>query len=56
MTELRTYKDEINDINIYFHSDASQKLIDALSFSSEWYVVREILLNCGYKVVEINKN
>lgn len=50
--QLRTYSDWINEDIIEFHSDASQELIDSLNFNGEWYVVREILLNCGYKIIE----
>ena len=52
MLESRIYIDEINEVTIEFKSDASQSLINSLSFNGEWYVVREILLNWGYKIIE----
>lgn len=52
MTEPRTYHDTINDVVIDFHSDAPQSTIDALEFNGEWYVVREILKDWGYIVIE----
>lgn len=52
MTESRTYYDVINDVIINFHSDALQLTIDALEFNGEWYVVREILRNWGFSVIE----
>lgn len=52
MTEPRIYNDPINDEVIYFHSDARQSTIDALDFNGEWYVVREILRNWGYIIIE----
>jgi hypothetical protein len=51
-TELRTYYDSINEVNVEFLSDAPQSTIDALEFNGEWYVVREILKDWGYKVYE----
>jgi hypothetical protein len=56
MTEPRTYHDTINEVVINFHSDAPQSTIDALEFNGEWYVVREILKDWGYKVIETSKN
>lgn len=53
MTKSRTYYDVINDVTINFHSDAPQSTIDALEFNGEWYVVREILRDNGYTVIEI---
>ena len=47
-----TYNDCINEKKVIFHSDAPQSTIDALAFNGEWYVVREILLDWGYKVIE----
>lgn len=55
-TELRTYNDPINDTIINFNSDASQKLITSLEFNGEWYVVREILRDWGYVVIEHPSN
>ena len=49
---LCTYDDEINEEVISFYSDAPQKTIDALAFNGEWYVVKQILLDWGYKVIE----
>jgi len=54
MVEARTYHDTINEVTVEFHSDAPQKLITGLEFNGEWYVVREILLDFGYKVLENN--
>ena len=52
MIEPRTYHDEINEVTINFNSDAKQSTIDALNFNGEWYVVREILRDWGYTVIE----
>ena len=52
MIEPRTYHDEINEVTIKFNSDAKQSTIDALNFNGEWYVVREILRDWGYTVIE----
>ena len=52
MTELRTYDDSINNVIVKFRSDAPQSTIDALEFNGEWYVVREILRDWGYTVIE----
>ena len=57
MTELRTYHDSINEVIIKFRSDAPQSTIDALEFNGEWYIVREILCDWGYIVIEYpNRN
>lgn len=56
MTELRTYHDCINEVVVNFHSDAPQSTIDALEFNGEWYVVREILKDWGYTVIENSSN
>jgi len=50
--ELRTYHDDINEKIIKFHSNAPQSTVDALEFNGEWYVVREILRDFGYEVIE----
>lgn len=56
-TEIRIYRDSINNVEVKFYSDASQKTVTALEFNGEWYVVREILRDWGYKVIEgINLN
>ena len=47
-----TFNDSINQRKVIFHSDAPQATIDALEFNGEWYVVKEILLDWGYKVIE----
>lgn len=52
MNELRTYYDCINEVTIRFYSNAPQRTIDALEFNGEWYVVREILKDWGYEVIE----
>jgi hypothetical protein len=52
MTEERTYYDCINEVTIKFRSNAPQRIIDALDFNGEWYVVREILRDWGYIVIE----
>lgn len=56
MIEDRTYYDCINEITINFRSDVPQSTIDALEFNGEWYIVREILKDWGYKVIEISNN
>jgi hypothetical protein len=49
---LRTFNDSINERKVTFWSDAPQATIDALEFNGEWYVVKEILLDWGYIVIE----
>ena len=56
MTKPRTYYDCINEVVVNFYSDAPQSTIDALEFNGEWYVVREILKDWGYKVIENSCN
>lgn len=57
MLESRTYYDCINETTVEFLSNATQKFITGLEFNGEWYVVREILRDFGYTVVEnISKN
>ncbi|HLO91526.1 MAG TPA: hypothetical protein VK172_10220 [Lentimicrobium sp.] len=51
-TALRTYNDSINNVVVKFRSDASQRTINALEFNGEWYVVKEILKDWGYIVIE----
>ena len=56
-TEIRTYRDSINNVEVKFRSDASQETVTALEFNGEWYVVREILRDWGYEVIEgVNLN
>lgn len=52
MIESRTYYDWINETTVKFQSDAPQKLITGLDFNGEWYVVREILRDFSYTVLE----
>lgn len=52
MTKTCTYIDEINEVTIRFRTDAPQSLVDGLAFNGEWYVVKQILLNFGYIVIE----
>jgi hypothetical protein len=52
MIEPRTYYDTINEATIHFQSDASQARINSLDFNGEWFVVREILRDWGYTVIE----
>jgi hypothetical protein len=42
----------VNDTIIEFHSNAKQELITGLEFNGEWYVVREMLRDFGYTVLE----
>jgi hypothetical protein len=56
-TQYRTYYDSINEVTVKFRSDAPQSTITALEFNGEWYVVREILRDWGYEVIEgVNLN
>lgn len=48
----RTFYDSIKEEEVIFWSDASPKLVNALEFNAAWYVVKEILLDWGYKVIE----
>ena len=50
-TILHTFNDSINEEKIIFYSDASQATISALEFN-EWYVVKKILHDWGYIVIE----
>lgn len=51
-TKLLTYNDSINNVKVKFRSDAEQRLVTALEFSGEWYVVKHILEDLGYVVIE----
>lgn len=48
----RNFNDEINETRVVFHSNASQSLINSLSFNGEWVIVKQILLDWGYSVIE----
>jgi len=52
MVEARRYYDCINDTTIEFHSNAPQELVTGLEFNGDWYVVREMLRDFGYTVLE----
>lgn len=54
-TTKKFFKD-VYDETYYFYSDASQETINALDFNGEWYIVKEILINWGYKIIEISLN
>ena len=55
--ESRIYYDCINEEEIHFYSNAPQKLIDSLDFNGYWCIVKQILINSGYKIIEkINEN
>jgi hypothetical protein len=56
MLEPRTYYDCFDEVTINFHSNATQSLITALEFNGRWCMVKQILLDWGYKVQEINSN
>lgn len=56
MTGIRIYNDSINDVVVKFHSNAPQSTIGALEFNGEWYIVREILRDLGYAVIEHSSN
>lgn len=51
--ELCTFYDTINEKNVSFYTDASQKIVTSLEFNGEWFIVKEILNDWGYTVVEI---
>ena len=56
-TQYRTYYDCINEVTVKFRSDAPQSTITALEFNGEWFIVREILRDWGYEVIEgVNLN
>lgn len=50
------YKDAINECMIKFLSNASQDLINSLEFNGEWHIVKTILLDRGYKIIEAYHN
>ena len=54
--EPRTYYDEINDVVVHFHSDASQDYINAWEWAGEWREVKNCLLAQGCIVIEQNLN
>ena len=41
-----------DDEKIYFRSDASQSFINAISFSGNWAVVKDLLIKWGHKVID----
>ena len=47
-----TFNDSINERKVTFYSDAPQTTIDALEFNGEWCIVKEILLECGYQIID----
>ena len=53
---IRTFNDSINEKKVIFYSNASQEIINALEFNGEWCIVKEILHNFGYSVIEYNIN
>lgn len=56
-TKYVTYYDSINEVTVKFRSDAPQSTITALEFNGEWFIVREILRDWGYEVIEsVNLN
>lgn len=56
-TQTCIYNDEINEVIIRFRTDAPQKLVTSLEFSGEWCIVKNMLLDFGYIVIEnINVN
>ena len=46
-TQIRTYNDSINNVEVRFRSDAPQSTVTALEFNGEWYVVKHILEDWG---------
>jgi len=52
ITKPRTYNDSINNVVVKFRSDAPQDFVTALEFSGEWYVIKHILKDLGYVVIE----
>jgi hypothetical protein len=55
MLETRIYNDCFNDVVVTFKSNAPQSFVTGLEFSGPWCVVKEILIDWGYDVVEIPK-
>ena len=51
--EKRFYNDCINEDRIEFLSNAPQKLINSLEFNGDWNVVKLILINWGWLVIDI---
>lgn len=41
-----------DDEKIYFRSDASQNFINAISFSGNWAVVKDLLIKWGHRVMD----
>jgi hypothetical protein len=52
----RIYNDCINEDKIEFLSNAPQKLINSLEFNGEWCIVKSILINWGWLVMDIPNN
>lgn len=46
--------DDLNDLTVYFLTDAKQSTINALP-EIEWYAVKQVLINFGYTIIEINE-
>ena len=51
--ELRTFYDIVDEKNVSFYTDASQKLVTGLEFNAQWCIVKQILIDWGYQVVEL---
>jgi hypothetical protein len=56
-THICVYHDWINDVDVKFRTDARQDFVTGLEFNGEWFIVREILRDWGYEVIEgVNLN
>lgn len=53
--EKLIFKDELNDEVVTFYSDAEQSFVDGIP-EVEWYAVKNVLINFGYKVIETTDN
>ena len=51
-TKLRIFNDSFNNVVVKFRSDAPQHFVTALEFSGEWYIVKHMIENWGYTVIE----
>lgn len=53
--EIRKFEDKVHDEVIEFYSDASENLVRVLQMF-QWIDAKQIILNKGHKIIEINLN
>ena len=50
--ELKFFNDFNNNVVVRFRSDAPQRFITALKFNGVWCIVKQIIEDWGYTVIE----